>query len=396
MRELAVRLLEARPTGETVAPAGQGLDTTAQTDLGLLPQQVPLRAAWLHSNWKRPSREDAIFGNRRRERSSGRYPKGMMMPILQAATSPWIRRIAPLLLLLSGGVFPASAQTRSAAPPAATPLEITFVDVGQGDATVIRTPNGRTIVIDAGPDPRTLAAWLQQRGVTTVALAVMSHNHADHIGGFPAVLAATRVENYLENGEPASTAIYRRVLSGVAAEQATVLRATPRTLTVDGVQLRILPMPPAGLRGADQNDRSVGILLTYGNFTALWTGDAEDAERQWWMQDATAAIGPVTVWKAAHHGSRNGTDAEWLGRIRPRLVVISLASDNTYGHPHASMLSTLQQAKLSPWRTDQRGDITVRTTGTGEPTVSATRPGTGLNPFTPGPPTRAGRRSRTP
>lgn len=312
-----------------------------------------------------------------------------------ASARPWVCHLALLLLTVGGWALPVAGQPRPAPPAPGGALEITFVDVGQGDATVIRTPNGRTVVIDAGPDPRTLATWLQRRGITTVTLAVMSHNHADHIGGFPAVLAATRVENYLENGEPASTAIYRRVLSGVAAEQATVLRATPRTVTVDGVQLRILPMPPASQRGADQNDRSVGILLTYGNFTALWTGDAEEVERQWWLQDPTAAIGPVTVWKAAHHGSRNGTDAEWIRRIRPRLVVISLASDNTYGHPHESMLQTLQQANLTPWRTDQRGDITVRTTGTGDPTVSATRSGTGLNPFTPGPPSRASRRSRT-
>lgn len=134
------------------------------------------------------------------------------------------------LLLLAGSL---SAQN----------LELRFLDVGQGDAILIRS-EGRSVLVDAGPSGATLSR-LQALRVTVVDFFIASHNHADHIGGAAAILSALPVRFYMDNGVPATTQTYARVLSLVESKGITYLAATPRTLTLGDASLRIIP-PPGG------------------------------------------------------------------------------------------------------------------------------------------------------
>jgi len=217
-----------------------------------------------------------------------------------------------LALLILLGARPAPAQT----------LTIRFLDVGQGDATLIVSPEGKRVLIDAGPGESAVGQWLGTAHVDTIDLAIASHNHADHIGGMAAVLTAIPVRYYLDNGVPHTTATYQRTIAAVEARGAQYLRPTARTITVGTARFRILPPPPGA---EDRNNHSVGVLVEFGEFRALLTGDSELGELGYWLEQDS--VPQVQVVKVAHHGSANGTSIAWVQRTRPQIAVISVGAE---------------------------------------------------------------------
>ncbi len=265
---------------------------------------------------------------------------------------------AALLALLGAlGGSPALAQDTTRA-------ELVFLDVGQGDAIVVRSPEGKTALIDAGP--QSIVPQLRTLGIDTIALAIASHPHADHIGGMEAVLRAFPVRYYMDNGVPHTTATYRSLMRWVERSGVTYLQATARTVTLGSVTLRILPP----LRVASNlNDQSVGVIVQFGSFRAILPGDAQWDALQYF---ATLGVPQVTVLKAAHHGSDNGVTPAWLAATRPKLVVISCGAGNTYGHPHPHALR-LYQAAATVYRTDLDGQITIHAARDGSAEVTTER-----------------------
>ena len=120
----------------------------------------------------------------------------------------------------------------------------------------------------------------------------------------------------------------------------------------------MLPQAPEDAK--DENDNSIGIRVKHGAFSVLLTGDSEAGERAYWEANCPDLIWGCDVLKLAHHGSRNGTDARWLGLVRPRLAVASLGAGNEYGHPHAQTLALLERREIPLLRTDQDGTVTIR------------------------------------
>jgi competence protein ComEC len=239
-------------------------------------------------------------------------------------------------------------------PVHAQTLELRFFDVGQGDAALVVTPEGRMVLVDAGPGASPVVPYLQSHHDDTLDLIVASHNHTDHIGGMADAIAATVVRAYLDNGIPHTTATYQRTLRAVEASGAQYLQATARTITVGSARLRVLP-PPS--RQGDQNNGSVGILLEYGEFRVLLTGDSEQYELGYWLQHDS--VPRVTVVKVAHHGSRNGTTAAWVEATRPQVAVISLGAGNSYGHPSPQVIEQWQSAGARVYRTDRDGAVII-------------------------------------
>jgi competence protein ComEC len=256
-------------------------------------------------------------------------------------------------------------------PPPARPLEIRFFDVGQGDAALVTSPGGKRVLIDAGLETADVAGRLTQLRVDTIDLAVASHNHADHMGGMPAVLTRFVVRRYLENGMPHTTAAYARTVSVLERKRIPVLKAEPRSIDLgDGATLRVLP---GSTRDTVQNDRSIGLVLTYGTFTAVFTGDAESAERAHWI--ASANVPRAQVLKVSHHGAANGTDAAWIAATSPCAAVISVGRGNQYRHPASSALNALGRANARVFRTDESGEIVVRVAAGGAPvTITRSKP----------------------
>ncbi|PYP18973.1 MAG: hypothetical protein DMD54_04085 [Gemmatimonadetes bacterium] len=225
-----------------------------------------------------------------------------------------------------------------------------FLNVGQGDAAIIQE-GGRTAVIDAGPSG--IGAYLKSLHVDTIDLIVASHPHADHIGGMPELLRSHVVRFYLDNGVPYTTGIYRQTLDAVRASGAQYLNATNRTITLGAAQLHVLAPPP----NTTINNGSVGILIEYGQFRALLTGDSEQEELRYWLTEG--AIPRVSVLKVAHHGSPNGTNTSWIAATRPQAAVVSVGAGNSYGHPSPTVIAEWENAGARVYRTDRDGTVFV-------------------------------------
>ncbi len=247
-------------------------------------------------------------------------------------------------------------------------LALHFLDVGQGDAAVLRTPLGNWIVIDAGPASersdagrRVVVPFLARHGVRSLALVVVSHAHADHLGGVPAVLARYRAGLVLEPGTMFEDQRYTAFLAELQGTGIPWHPAhTGERFTMDGVTFSVLhPMPGWVGWGQDVNEDSVVLLVEYGAFQALFAGDAGFP-----AEGAMAgALRPVDLLKVGHHGSRGSTGDDWLSSLRPKTAVISVGR-NDYGHPSPAALARLSSHRADVRRTDLEGTISVTTDGT--------------------------------
>lgn len=246
-------------------------------------------------------------------------------------------------------------------------LDVHVLDVGQGDAILLRTPPGRWLLVDAGPRTRqgdagrrVVLPFLRRRGVRELAAVVVTHGDADHLGGLPSVLEEVDVGLLVEPAQPLGTALYLEYQAMVEARgtQWRPARAGD-TLTVDGVTMAVLhPSAQWAAAEFEPNENSVVLHLRYGCFDALLAGDAgRPVERE-----LLGSAPEVEVLKVGHHGSAGGTSAEWLRALRPRTAVISVGR-NAFGHPTADVLERLRQGRIDVWRTDRGGAVTIRTDG---------------------------------
>ena len=239
-------------------------------------------------------------------------------------------------------------------PPHPDPsVQITFLDVGQADAVLIRAPDGQTALIDAG---RTNPVYLlRDMGIDNIDLLVATHPHADHIGGMVDVLNAIPVRFYMDNGQPHTTATYRSLLSTLQQRtDITYLAAKPRTISLGSAEIEVLPLPP--MNGVDHNNRSVGLVFRFGSFTAFLSGDSEVQELTHFLRQRV--VPDVTLLKAPHHGSDNGFTRDFLQTSRPEVVVISVGG-NSYGHPRPEALYAYEAVAEGVYRTDLHGHVTI-------------------------------------
>ena len=246
-------------------------------------------------------------------------------------------------------------------------LALHFLDVGQGDGAVLRTPAGKWVLIDAGPRSpysdagrSVVVPFLAAQGAGELAVIVVSHAHADHLGGVSSVLDRFEAGVVIEPGERVADPLYYGFLDALAA---AAIRWHParrdERFVLDGVDFTILhPHPGWHGWGEDVNEDSLVLLIEYGGFQALFAGDAGfPAEAE--MRSRAPA---VDLLKVGHHGSRGSTGDEWLDSLRPQAAVISVGR-NKYGHPSAPTLQRLRRHLVDVWRTDQEGAITVTTDG---------------------------------
>ena len=229
-------------------------------------------------------------------------------------------------------------------------------DVGQGDGLVLRA-GGAVVVVDAGPDPALMATCLRRLRVRRVAAVVLTHLHADHVEGLPAVLRA-RVGQVLTGPleEPAEE--WQRVRAWTAAAGVPLRRAAlGERLVAGGMTLDVLG-PAAAFRGtaSDPNNSSLVLRARFAGLTALLTGDAEQPAQLALLSRGESVRADVL--KVAHHGSARQVPA-LLDAVGARAAITSVGADNPYGHPAGSTLGRLAAAGLRSYRTDRDGDIAV-------------------------------------
>lgn len=247
-------------------------------------------------------------------------------------------------------------------------LALHFLPVGQGDGALLRTPGGHWVMIDAGPRTdhadagrSVMVPFLRRHGVRRLSALIVSHAHADHVGGAEAVLERFPADLVLEPGELYDDPVYLEFLNLVSARGLPwrAARAGDRW-AIDSVAFTVLHPDTAWTEwGLDLNEDSIVLLVRYRGFAALFMGDAGlRAETR-----LAGAVGEVDLLKVGHHGSRTATGDAWLDRVRPRAAVISVGRKNRYGHPAPETLRRLAAHGAHLWRTDLDGGVDVVTDG---------------------------------
>jgi competence protein ComEC len=258
-------------------------------------------------------------------------------------------------------------------------LEVTAIDVGQGDSLLVVGPGGRTMLVDAG-GPTGAAAnaenaagsttfdvgeevvspYLWSRQIRRLDVVALTHAHSDHMGGMPAVLRNLRPRELWVAVDP-NSAPYRALLDEAATLGIRVrhLRAGDR-LTWDSIDLSVLAPTPAYTNpGPPINNDSLVMRLHFGRASVLLEGDAEAPSEHQMVAAASSGggfqLGPDTLLKVAHHGSRTSTTPEFLALAAPRDAVISVGRQNTFGHPRPEIVARLAAANAHVYRTDRLG-----------------------------------------
>lgn len=244
-------------------------------------------------------------------------------------------------------------------------LRMTFLSVGQGDATLIQLPDGRTMLVDGGGylrdtgrdfGERYLVPALHGLKVKQIDILVLSHPHPDHLGGLPAVAEQLRVREYWQTEGSAQGADYQRLLKALAYQKTTtrILHQGDRLQVGQGVLVSVLASPQGEKPGKINNDDSLVLHLQQAGFSALLMGDAGFAVEETLLKQG---IGPVTVLKVGHHGSKTATGEQFLRRIRPDVAVVSAGAGNSFGLPADETLERIRQQGAALYRTDQQGSI---------------------------------------
>jgi competence protein ComEC len=236
-------------------------------------------------------------------------------------------------------------------------------DVGQGDGLVLNAGGGAAVVVDAGPDPSVMARCLRRLGVRSLPVVVLTHFHADHVDGLPALLADRPVGEVDVTGtdDPASGAsdVRRRAArAGVPVRVPSygeVRRVGALTWQVVG-PVENLPRGEHGEEGSAANNASLVLLVQVAGIRMLLGGDMEpEAQRR---LDLSLPALRVDVLKVPHHGSRY-QDPALLAGLGARLALVSVGEANDYGHPAATTLTLLRAAGMRVARTDRDGDVAV-------------------------------------
>ncbi|MBI3932415.1 MAG: DNA internalization-related competence protein ComEC/Rec2 [Acidobacteria bacterium] len=247
-------------------------------------------------------------------------------------------------------------------------LHLTVLDVGQGDALLLRSPGGRAFLVDTGGGfgsgldfgEAVVGPALWAQGIRTLDRVLLTHAHPDHVGGAPLLVRAFRVGEVWEGPAPRKDRTYVDLdahLRRWGTTRRTVVRGA--ALDWDGVGVDVLgPAPPGRPPWRTRNDDSVVVALRLGGVRMLLTGDAEAGG------EAFLGALPSAVLKVPHHGSRTSSTAAFVAGVAPRVAIVSVGQRSRFGHPHAEVLERYVRQGVRVFRTDLDGAVTVATDGT--------------------------------
>ncbi len=278
----------------------------------------------------------------------------------RARTSAW-------LIVLACLVAADGAIAYALLVPPAPVLTVSFLDVGQGDSILIKSPDGVEMLIDGGKDRSVLRQLPSVIGPLdrSIDLVVETHPDADHIGGLPEVLKKYAVAYFLSPGKASDSSVYAQLLAMEASEpgmQGILAREGMRIHLGKDVYADVFHPEDNVGKLRDTNDASIVMRLVYGDTEFMLTGDAPS-----WVEDRLVSeYGDrlrSDVLKAGHHGSKHSTDDAWLAAVQPDTVVISAGKGNSYGHPHPETLDRIRTEGAAVVSTIDAGTITLISDG---------------------------------
>lgn len=253
-------------------------------------------------------------------------------------------------------------------------LQVHFLDAGQADAALLQY-KGQHMLVDTGDaDGRpALVQKLKEKGVQTLDVVLISHPHGDHMGGMAALFDQFHIKQIYDNGQESRTAMYKNYVKNIARKKISykALNRGDEIIFAGDVVCHVLWPPAEGAaamavsESGRTNNQSVVCKVYFGSFSVLFTGDAQrEAEEQLLRQGRRNDL-KATVLKAGHHGSRTSSSPAFLEAVRPEAAVISCGAGNSYGFPHAAVLTALKKQRADVYRTDRDGTISVVSDGQG-------------------------------
>jgi len=236
------------------------------------------------------------------------------------------------------------------------PLEVHFINVGQGDAILVDLGSFE-VLIDGGPNDKWVS-YLEGRVDGPIEVLIVTHPHADHIGGLPTVLQLYKVESVWTTGATHTTGAYEAYLAALRNSGTSILTVScGYTENFDDLGLRLEVLHPCSITG-DLNNDSLVVRLTYAGVTFLFTGDIEKEGEEALLR--RGVLSPVDVLKVAHHGSASSTSLDFVQAVEPKISVISVG-ENNYGHPSNETILTLARTVTSGWPLAPKGTSVWRT-----------------------------------
>lgn len=240
-------------------------------------------------------------------------------------------------------------------------LSVHFIDVGQGDCTLIGC-DGHYLLIDAGDRDKgtTVQLYLSKQGVTSLDYVVGSHADADHIGGLDVILTKFDCGTVFMEDTDKDTKEYREVLDALKAKG--MQYQVPNFGDTYALGEASFTIVGPNKKGSDDNNNSICVMVTNGENKFLFCGDAEEEEESG-MLLSSAINFDADVLKISHHGSKYATSQIFYDAVSPEYAVISVGADNSYGHPSAEVLNRLRSGGTKLFRTDEQGSVIAQSDG---------------------------------
>jgi competence protein ComEC len=292
-----------------------------------------------------------------------RRPARRAEPLVSSKVAEWRRapaRVRTAGVAAGGAVAALALVAWTATPEPPRDLTVSFLDVGQGDATLIQSPDGAAALFDGGPPEGRVAAQLKRAGVRRLSLVVMTHQSRDHHAGLQEVVERFPVDTLVENGDGTRDASFWRVVDSARARGARVVKGGgTQRFTAGALTVSVLGPPPRppGPPPEDPNPRALVTVVSVGQFDLFLSGDAEsEALAQYDLPD-------VEAMKVSHHGSNDPGLPQLLRRLRPQVAAIEVGEDNSYGHPTPATMAALRAAVPHVFRTDRHGTVRLTVRG---------------------------------
>lgn len=270
------------------------------------------------------------------------------------------KRLINLLLIAAitlGGIFSGPITATAAG---ADEMKVHFIDVGQGDATLI-TCGGHAMLIDSGDDTKGTAIqnYLKKQNIKKLDYLLLTHPDADHIGGAPVIITKFEIDKVFVSNYEKDTKAYQKLIQ--ALDNKWLKYTTPSVGAQYSLGTATITILAPNDSYDNPNDASIACMVQNGSNKFLFTGDAgEDAEED--ILDNGINIS-ADVYHVGHHGSRYSTSKDFFDAVKPSYAVISCSEDNSYGHPHAETLNTLRMNGVKVYRTDEAGTVIATSDG---------------------------------
>ena len=240
-------------------------------------------------------------------------------------------------------------------------MEVHFIDVGQGDATLIICDE-HAMLIDTGDTDKGTAVqnYLRKQNVKKLDYLILTHPDADHIGGAPVMITKFEIDKVFVSNYEKDNKTYQKLIQ--ALDNKRKKATTPKVGSKYSLGTAEITIIAPNSEYDNPNDASVGVIIRNGDHRFLFAGDAgEDAEQDILENGIDLS---VDVYHAGHHGSRTATSEEFFDAVKPAYAVISCGEGNSYGHPHAQTLNLFRANGVKVYRTDEQGSIIAESDGT--------------------------------